>query len=399
MKSSNFSQMMLTLLLLLGLTLVACQTAAPTAEEAAPTAEEAAPAEEEAAPVEEEAAPAEEEAYSFENPKGLKPTAWNDDVSDCSALGLAKEPPWTIGVANYSLGNSWRVHMFAELQYAADNDDRIAELVVTNADGNLAKQVSDIEDLMLRGVDALIVTPLSADGIAPVVEDAYDEGLPVVIYNNEIATDKFHSIVWVDEYKFGWLGGKWLDEQLGGEGDIVVLEGIAGTSTSDLRTQGALDAFSPGVNVLAQQPADWAYDKGKAAMEDFITAYPEIDGVYSQGGAMSQGVIEALQAAGMPLVPITGEGYNGFLKTWTNNLDNGFSSIGPDEPTWQSVEALEQAIACLEGETIQKWHEIDLPIITDENVGEYVFPTCPDGVWANTKMDDATIDELYSCGN
>lgn len=404
----------LALLLTIGLGLVSCQPATPAAapaeEEAAPAEEEAAPAEEEAAPAEEEAAPAEEEAapteeeaapaeeeYTLENPRGLKPEAWSDEVVDCGALGLAKDPPWTIGVANYSLGNSWRVHMFAELQYAADHDDRIEELIITNADGNLAKQVSDIEDLMARGVDGLIVLPLSADGIAPIVEEAYDAGFPIVIYNNEISTTKFHSIVWVDEYKFGWIGGKWLDEQLGGEGNIVVLEGIAGTSTSDLRTRGALDALSPGINVLARQPADWDYAKGKAAMEDLLAAYPNIDGIYSQGGAMSQGAIEALQAAGRPLVPVTGEGYNGFLKTWVRLLPEGFHSIGPDEPTWQSVEALNQMIACLQGETIEKWHELPLPVITDENVEDYVFPTCPDGVWANTKMDYETIDEIYNC--
>lgn len=332
-----------------------------------------------------------------EEPKGLKPEKWSDATTDCAALGLKKDPPWTIGVANYSLGNSWRVHMFAELEFAAENDSRIKELVMTNADGNLAKQVSDIEDLLARGVDGLLITPLSANGIAPAVEDAVASGVPVVIFNNEIATDDFHSIVWVDEYKFGWIGGSWLRDELGGTGNVVVLEGIAGTSTSDLRSKGAIDALGDGITILAKQPAGWAYDKGKAAMEDFLSAYPQIDGVYSQGGAMSQGVVEAFQAAGKELVPVTGEGYNGFLKTWLNNKRAGFTSIGPDEPTWQSVEALQQLTACLSGETVEKWHEIELPIITDDNVDEYAFPKCPDGVWANTKMDYATIDSIYGC--
>lgn len=334
--------------------------------------------------------------YSITNPMGKKPAAWSGEKTN--GAPFKKNPPWVIGVSNYSLGNSWRVHMFAELQYAADHDPRIKELVITNADGNLAKQVSDIEDLMARGVDGLLVLPLSSEGIAPSVEDAYDAGIPVVIYNNEIATKKFHSIVWVDEFKFGYIGGKWLNDKLGGKGNVVVLEGIAGTSTSDLRTQGALAAFDPGIKVLARQPAGWAYDKGKAAMEDFIAAYPKIDGVYSQGGAMSLGALEALQAAGKPLIPVPGEGYNGFLKFWQKNLDKGFTSIGPDEPTWQSVEALEQLSALLEGKTVEKWHEIPLPIITNDNLKDYVRPDCPDGVWANTKMSRETITKLYKCG-
>ncbi len=365
----------------------AAPTAAPAKATEAPTA---APAEATEAPT---AAPT--ESYSIENPMGKRPAAWSDEVTDCTKC--KKDPPWTIGVSNYSLGNSWRVQMMAELEAAAKRDPRIKELIITNADQNLAKQVSDIEDLKARGVDAMLITPLSADGLAPVVEELYNAGIPTIIFNNEIATSKFHSIVWVDEFKFGYIGGKWLNDKLGGKGNVVVLDGMAGTSTSELRAAGAMAAFGPDIKVLAKQPADWAYDKGKAVMEDFIAAYPQIDGIYSQGGAMSQGALEALLAAGKPLVPVTGEGYNGFLKFWDKNKDSGFSSIGPDEPTWQSVEALNQAIACLEGKQVDKWHELPLPTITDQNLKDYVRTDCPDDVWANTKMTRDEIGALYKC--
>jgi len=347
------------------------------------------------APAEEPAAESEEE-YSVENPKGKKPSKWQPGQTDCG--NMAKEPPWTIGVSNYSLGNSWRVQMFEELKAAAERDDRIEELIITNADGDISKQISDIEDLMARGVDAMLILPLSPEGIAPSVEDVYNAGIVTVIYNDVVETDQFHSIMWVDEYKFGYIGGAWLNEQLGGEGSIVVLEGIAGSGTSDLRTEGALDALDDDIEVLAQQPADWAYDKAKAAMEDFISAYPgEIDGVYSQGGAMSQASIDAFLAAGQEPVPVPAEGYNGFLKYWYANLENGFTSMAPDEPTWQSVAALEQATRCLEGETIDKWFELELPVITNETVEQYARCDCPDGVWSNTKMEPEAITELYDC--
>ena len=77
--------------------------------------------------------------------------------------------------------------------------------------------------------------------------------------------------------------------------------------------------------------------------------------------------------------------------------DRWSASIGPDEPTWQSVEALNQLVACLAGETIEKWHEIPISLITEENLGDFVKPSCPDDVWANTKMDYETIKTLYKC--
>jgi ribose transport system substrate-binding protein len=383
-----------TFLVVIAQILAACAPAA-TPIEIPEDVEEAEPMEEvapEEAP-EEEAAPAEE--FTIDNPKGLKPDRWSDEMTDCSQY--ASEPPWVIGVSNYGLQNSWRVQMMAELQFAADQDDRI-ELIITNADGNVAKQVADIGDLLTKDIDALLVLPVSSDGIKPAVDEVHDAGIPVIVFNNELAGDNFESMVWIDEYKFGWIGGKWLDEQLGGEGNVVILEGVPGTSTSDLRTRGAKDAFSPGINVLAQQPADWAYDKGKAVMEDFIAAYPEIDGIYSQGGAMSLGALEALLAAGKPLVPVPSEGNNGFLKFWKEKIPEGYSSIGPDEATWQSSEALRQAVACLEGETIEKWHELPLPVITNDNIDDYVRMDCPDDLWANTQMSDEAITELYKCG-
>jgi ribose transport system substrate-binding protein len=327
-----------------------------------------------------------------------KPKGWTDASVDCKAIGLAKPPPWTIGVSNYGLTNSWRVQMIAELKAAAAKDSRIKSLVITNADGNIAKQVSDIEDLLTRNVDGLLITPLTPDGLNGPLQDATDDKVPTVLFNDRVNTDKFTGIVWADEYKFGAIGGAWLKEKLNGKGQIVMLDGIPGTAVNDLRSQGAIDAMGPGIKVLARQPGAWAYDKGKAAMEDLISAYPKIDGVYSQGGAMSQGAIDALLAAKRPLVPMPGEGYNGFLKTWSDNKSKGFSAIAPDDPTWQSSAALGLLTQCLAGGTIQKWKELPIPTITDANVDQYVRKDCPDDVWANTKMTHDEVTKLYKCG-
>lgn len=364
----------------------------PAAATEAPAAEEPAAATE--APAAEEPAAGDEE-YSLENPMGVKPAEWSDEMTDCSSL--AKEGPYTIGVTNFSMGNSWRVQMVAELEAAAEANPDIEELIVLNSDGNQAKQVSDIEDLMARGVDAILFLPATPDGIVPQIEEAVDAGIVSIVFNGLVNTSNFHSIVWSDEFKFGYLGGKWLNDALGGEGKIVMLSGIAGNSVSQSRADGAKAGFDPGIEILQEVYGGWAYDQGKKAMEDLIAAYPEIDGVYSQGGAMSMGALEALQAAGRPLVPTPGEGYNGFLKFWVNNKENGFTSIAPDEPTWQSVEALNQAVKCLQGESIAKWDELVLPTITDETVEDYARMDCPDDVWSNTLMTPEQITELYSC--
>jgi ribose transport system substrate-binding protein len=384
-----------SVVIVLGMLLAACgQT--PTAAPVAPAAP-AAPAAT-AVPAAPAATTAPAEVFNLDNPKGLKPAAWSADMTDCTKF--KKAPPWTIGVSNYGLQNSWRVQMMAELQFAADQNSNIKQLIILNADGNVAKQVADIGDLVTRKVDLLLVLPVSSDGIKPAVDDAEAAGIPVVVFNNELAGKNFQSMVWIDEYKFGWIGGYWLNQQLGGKGNVVILEGVPGTSTSDLRTKGAMDAFGPGITVLAKQPGNWDYATGKKVMEDFIAAYPKIDGIYSQGGAMSLGALEALTAAGRPLVPVPSEGNNGFLKFWKTQLTAGknFSSIGPDEATWQSSEALKEGVMCLEGQTIEKWHALPLPVITNANLDKYVRMDCPNDLWSNTLMSAAAITKLYKCG-
>lgn len=267
----------------------------------APAATQA-PAQPTVAPVQPTTAPAAQQ-YSLQNPKGQKPAAWSAEKTDCTKF--KKDPPWTIGVSNYGVQNTWRVQMMAELQSAAKQDSRIKDLIITNADGNVAKQVADIGDLLTKKIDLLLVLPVSSDGIVSAVDEVYNAGIPVIVFNNELKGTNFQSMVWIDEYMFGWIGGEWLKEKLGGKGNVVILEGVAGTSTSDLRTAGAKDALGAAIKILAQQPADWDYAKGKKVMEDFIAAYPQIDGIYSQGGAMSLGAEEALLAAGKPLLPVT----------------------------------------------------------------------------------------------
>ena len=84
-----------------------------------------------------------------------------------------------------------------------------------------------------------------------------------------------------------------------------------------------------------------------------LSAYPEIDGVWSQGGAMTQGAIDAFIAAGRDLVPMTSEGNNGAIRAWIENKDKGLSCIAPSNPTYTSAEALRVVIKALTARIFQ----------------------------------------------
>ena len=307
---------------------------------------------------------------------------------------------YVVALCNYSIGNSWRAQMEQEFVAEAEKlkaEGVVSEYYITNSNEDINKQISDMQDLITKKVDAIVITAASPTALAPVVEEATEAGIKVVSFDNAVETEEQVATVGIDEKEFGRIGAEWLVDKLDGKGKIVVLNGIAGTATDSLRWGGAEEVFKqyPDIEILGSANASWDYAQGKAAMESMLSAYPEIDGVWSQGGAMTQGAIDAFIAAGRDLVPMTSEGNNGAIRAWIENKDKGLSCIAPSNPTYTSAEALRVVIKALNGEDIPGNVVMDIETVTEENVDQYYRSDMPDSFWVLTELDDATLQKLY----
>lgn len=307
---------------------------------------------------------------------------------------------YVVALCNFSIGNSWRAQMEQEFVSEAEKlkaDGTVSEYYITNSNEDINKQISDMQDLITKKVDVIVITAASPTALAPVVEEATEQGIKVVSFDNVVDTEEQVATVGIDETEFGRIGADWLVKKLNGKGKIVVLNGTAGTSTDSARWGGAEEVFKqyPDIEILASANASWDYAEGKAAMESMLSAYPEIDGVWSQGGAMTQGAIDAFIAAGRDLVPMTSEGNNGAIKSWIENRDKGLSCIAPSNPTYTSAEALRVAIKALNGEEVESKVVLDIETVTEENVDKYYRADMPDSFWVLTELDDAALAKLY----
>lgn len=315
--------------------------------------------------------------------------------------GIAKEGPFVIGLSNFSLGNSWRVQMVEEAKYAASQyPDLVKELVVTEAEDDISKQISDIEDLIIKKVDAILITAASPQALIPVVNKAMAAGIIVVDFDNLVYTDNVTAHVIVDQKEFGRVQAEWLVNKIGGKGKIIAFNGMKGTAISAERFEGAKNVFDqyPGIEIVQEVYADWDYAKAKRAMESLLAAYPEIDGIWSQGGAMSEAVVEAYLEQGKEPPPVTGEDGNGFLKLWAELREGDypdFDSIATSMPTWCSAEALEVALNALTGKPFEKETFIPIPTITSDNLHEYVKPDLPDSYWCNSKLPEDIVKKMF----
>lgn len=277
-----------------------------------------------------------------------------------SAGTAGSDRKYVIGYDSYFVGNTWSAQLEAEFTSATKRDAAdIEDVILTQSDNDAQKQISNIQSMIARKVDAIIVTPISPEGIAPVLEQASAAGIDVVLNASGATSTSYTSYVNVDDEAFGKAGAEWLVDKLGGSGQILALNGIAGIPTSDIRYKGAKEVFAahPGIKIVSAIDASWDQATAKTAVESALAANPEIDGVWSQGGSMTLGAIEAFEAAGRPLVPMTGEDSNGLLKKWVSLLDagdSGFDCIAVAKPTWISATALDTAIAALKGEKVTK---------------------------------------------
>ncbi len=305
-----------------------------------------------------------------------------------------------IGFDIYYAGNTWSVQSAEEFKAAAKRHaDEIEVVYYTESESKAEKQIANIEDLISRKVDAIIMSPISGPGVSRVIDQAVEAGIKVFVTGNEgLETDKYDACVTVDDKAFGRTGAEWLVEVLGGKGKILVLNGIAGIQTSAVRWEGAKEVFDqyPGIEVVGQDSADWDYAKAKMATTNLLAAHPEVDGVWSQGGEMTRGAVEAFQAANRKLVPMTAEDNNGFLKLWqeVKGVDN-FDSIACSKPTWLTAECLEVALKALKGEDVEKLQVLPVPTIDADSLEQYVKPDLPDSLWCNTRLNEEEITALF----
>ena len=334
----------------------------------------------------------------------LSALAFTASISGCSSGsqtgGAAEDSGYVIGFSNFGIGNSWRIQMEAEFRARADqlvSEDVIKEYHMTDSGGDIAKQIADMHDLIAKKCDAIIITAASPDELSAVCEEAMAAGIVVISFDNYVTTDNITAKVGIDEVEFGRHGAQWLVDQLGGEGSIIVLNGIAGAGVNTMRSEGAMGVFAnyPDIRILDEVHAGWDYDQAKTAVEGFLSKHPQIDGVWSQGGAMTQAALDAFTAAGRPLVPMSGEANNGLLKAWKENLNNGFDSIAPCSPTSMSATALDTAIKALDGRVVQINTIITLPVITSETLEDYARMDLPDSFWNITILTSEQIDALY----
>lgn len=308
------------------------------------------------------------------------------------------EGPLIVGLANGWAGNSWRSQMVAEFKHACETTFKadVEKFIITDANNAVDKHISQINDMLNAGVNLLLIDSSSATALNGVVERAQQQGVQVVSFDNAIDSE-YNIVVNTDAANFGAIGGEWLAGKLTSGDSVFMLDGVSGTPVNSGRADAARAALEAGgITVVANAAGDWDQAKAQQATGNLLSANPDVKGIYSQGGAMTLGAIEVLEQRGMDILPIPGEGYNGFLKKWKTLKDaTGWESIAPSQSPALVVTALEIGIKALRGEDPGQAPKIELDVITQENLENYVRPDMADAMFLPTNLPDDVLTELF----
>ncbi|MFB9688493.1 ABC transporter substrate-binding protein [Amycolatopsis plumensis] len=179
----------------------------------------------------------------------------------------------------------------------------IGNLLVTNAQSDLNRQISDIKSMLDRGAQLLIVAPLNSDGLQPALDAAKAKKVPVVTIDRKVTSQPctdYLTFIGSNFVEQGQRAAQAMVKSTGGTGKVAILLGSSGNNVTTDRTKGFKDelAKTPGLSVVAEQTGEFDRSKGQAVMEQLIQSHPDITAVYAENDEMGVGAVNALKTAG-----------------------------------------------------------------------------------------------------
>lgn len=274
-----------------------------------------------------------------------------------------------IGFSTPAVATEFWVNMYYGVVDEAQRNG--VQVIALDAGGynNVTQQIQQIQDLIQRRVDVLLVGATNGQAVAPVVEQAVARGIPVVGLSSLPETDKLAIKVGADHYDMGALQAVAMVQALGGRGQVAIMAGPAGASWAQARRDGFVDHINnfPDVAIVAEQWTNSDRLNGLTLMEDWITSFPDLVGVYGATDDLSAGAADALEAAGLTgTVIVTGSNLSQIGRHY---LEEGkIYANTAQQVVLQGRLAVQEAIKLVRGEPYETDISTSSVLVTVDNV-------------------------------
>ena len=290
---------------------------------------------------------------------------------------------FVVGMSQANLAEPYRVQMNADIAEAAKAYPNL-QIIYKDAQKDSLKQRGHVEEFVSQGVDLILISPNEPAPLQGPVEAAMEKGIPVIVIDRRLPEGtNYTSFIGADNYKIGLAAGKWIVQELGGEGNVVELKGMMSTDPAIQRNRGFREAIAgTGINVIFDVDMRWDQSQAKSEMESALSRFADIDLVYAHNDPGAYGAHIAADAAGrageMKFVGIDALPSEGVAYVRQGVLDASF-----EYPTGGAL-SVETAMKILRGETVEKEIVLDSVFFTKENVEKGGEPLSAIGGGGNT---------------
>ena len=274
-----------------------------------------------------------------------------------------------VGLSLSTLNNPF----FVQIRSGAQAEARKlgVDLTVTDAQNDASQQANQLQNFTSSNLGAIIVNPVDSDAASNSVKAADKAKIPVIAVDRGVNKASVDALVASDNVKGGELAARTIGEKLGGQGKIVILQGQAGTSAARERAAGfaaGLKAY-PGIQVVAQQPADFDRTKGLDVMSNLLQAHPDVQGVIAANDEMALGAIKALGSKAGTSVSVVG--FDGTPDGLTAVKNGTLYASVAQQPSMLGKIAVDNALKALQGKKVEETVKVPVKVVTKENVAGF----------------------------
>lgn len=287
----------------------------------------------------------------------------------------------TIGFSQTGFNHPWRVAMLESVLAEAERHPNVS-VVVLDGNVDIVKQSNDIDDLLARGVDAIVMSPVESDGLVPAANRVIEAGIPLVVLDRDVFTEKS---LFIGQSNVTMAEGvaRQMAEDLGGEGKLLEITGLVGSSPAIDRSRGleiVLEEY-PDLELLTTGDGEWIREPAVSLMEDWLVRYEEIDAVFSHAEESSWGAQLAISRAGRCDEGIRHYTHDGSRAGFESVRDGMFRANGNYSPFIGDI-GVRAALMLLQGQEIPDAQSYDqpgaylqlpdLPVVTPDNSDEWI---------------------------
>lgn len=281
------------------------------------------------------------------------------------------ESGYKIALSMSISGNDWQTtarNAITASAKMAPLTDKISALDVFVAGTDVQAQISQIQQMIVQGYQAIVMYPISPTALNPTIKQACDAGIVVFAYDATVTEPCAYNVTF-DQREAGKKTAEYLADLMDNTGNVVMITGVAGTSPDTDRTEGALEVFKQrGINVLDQCAGNWAAGPSGECMSRFLAAFDQIDGVWAQAGGTA--ITGAFDAASRSYVPTISEGENSWRLALADPTyqAKGLRGASYASPQWDGAAALSLAVDVLDGKEVEQTTDVGFGWVTQDQV-------------------------------